>query len=350
MPVVRRRSRCGAATATTTLSAVSAASGTTPVPQSTAAAGSAAPRRATSTIHATHQAARVPSSRPSPGETSPSRPPPSPSTVAGPTAGATTRLAATATRLTWPERAATRGVHASWAAAGTATASASHRGSHRASASRQPGASSRMPAVARTDSAKPIEVASAGSTSSRHTTATPSARVPRCRPCTPIASSPTDPIAAARTTLGSVRASSTNPAMPNAPTAYSQRPRTPTQRASSMQEPHHQREVGAGDREQVRQAGGPEVVREVGVDRRVVPVDQGRDQRALVRGAVLDRAAQRGADGVGPPPPGVGPGQRVGRPPGPEHGGQVRPVGGREPSRGPHGRPQRHPPPARVRR
>ena len=85
---------------------------------------------------------------PAHGQTRPTSPPARPSTVAGPTAGATARLATTATRLTCPEIAATSGVQASWAVAGTAIASASHRGSHRARASRQPGASSRMPAVA----------------------------------------------------------------------------------------------------------------------------------------------------------------------------------------------------------
>ncbi len=45
------------------------------------------------------------------------------------------------------------------------------------------------------------------------------------------------PIAAARTTLGSVRASSTKPTMPSAPTAYRPRPRTPHQRDSTSRNP-----------------------------------------------------------------------------------------------------------------
>ncbi len=133
--------------------------------------------------------------------------------------------------------AATSGVQASWAVAGTAIASASQRGSHLARASRHPGASSRIPAVAATESAKPTLVARPGSTSRRATTAAPSARVPRWRPSVPIASRPTVPIAAARTTLGSVRASSTKPTIPTAPTAYSQRPRTPHHRASTSRKP-----------------------------------------------------------------------------------------------------------------
>ena len=75
-----------------------------------------------------------------------------------------------------------------------------------------------MPAVANTDSAKPAETASAGVTSSNPVTATPSARRPRRRPSVPSANSPTVPIAAARTTLGSVRASRTKPTIPSRPT------------------------------------------------------------------------------------------------------------------------------------
>ena len=155
MPPAGRCSRRGPASATTRRSAVRSASAPALVPQSTAAAGRSAPRRATSTIQATHRDASVPSRWPPQGQTSPTSPPASPSTVAGPTAGAAARLATTATRLTWPEMAATSGVQASWAVAGTAIASASQRGSQRARASRHPGASRRIPAVATTESAKP---------------------------------------------------------------------------------------------------------------------------------------------------------------------------------------------------
>ncbi len=237
MPPAGRRSRRGPASASTTVSRVNTASDEAPVPQSTAAVGRSAPRRATSTIHATQSEASVPSRSPAQGQASPTSPPARPSTVAGPTAGATARFATTATMLTCPEIAATSGVHASWAVAGTAIASASHRGSHRHIASRQPGANSRIPAVATTDNAKPTLVASPGSTSNRATTAAPSVRAPRSRPSVPIASSPTVPMAAARTTLGSVRASSTNPTMPTAPSAYSQRPRAPHHRPSTSRKP-----------------------------------------------------------------------------------------------------------------
>ena len=47
----------------------------------------------------------------------------------------------------------------------------------------------------------------------------------------------TAPMAAARSTLGSVRASSTKPTIPATPTTPSQRPRTPTQRATTSRNP-----------------------------------------------------------------------------------------------------------------
>ncbi len=134
--------------------------------------------------------------------------------MAGATAGAANRFAATATRLTSPEIAATTGVQATWAANGTETASATQRGVHRISASRQAGARSRIPPVASTDRAKPALTPSPGSTSSSTSTATPSPRVPRERPLRPMPISATVPIAAARTTLGSVRATSTKPTIP----------------------------------------------------------------------------------------------------------------------------------------
>ena len=167
----------------------------------------------------------------------PRSPPASPRTVAGATAGAASRLAATATRLTCPESAATTGVQATCAASGTDTASATQRGVHRISASRQTGASSRMPAVARTDRAKPAVTASRGQTSSSPSTATPSPRVPRERPLLPIPTSATVPIAAARTTLGSARAVITNPTIPSPASTWSQRPRTPHQRARMSRKP-----------------------------------------------------------------------------------------------------------------
>jgi hypothetical protein len=200
-------------------STVRAASGSGPVPQSTAAVGTDAPQRATAMIHPAAHAAGAATTTPSGTHSSPPRPPARPSTVAGATAGAARRLAATATRLTCPDSAATTGVQATCAASGTDTASATQRGVHRMRASRHSGARSRMPAVASADSANPAVTASWGRKSRRPSTATPSPRTPRERPLRPIPTSATAPIAAARTTLGSARAVSTNPAMPSAPRA-----------------------------------------------------------------------------------------------------------------------------------
>ena len=347
--MLRRRSRCGAATAIPAVSRVSTASGSTPVPQSTAAAGSPAPRVATRTIQATHQAAGVPARWPSGVQSRPRSPPARPRTVAGPTTGATRRLAPTATRLTWPEIAATSGVQASWAAAGTATASASQRGSQRASASRQPGASSRIPPVASTESAKPTEVASPGSTSRSTTSATPRARLPRCRPLEPRASRPTPPMAAARSTLGSVRASSTNPAMPEDPDGVEPAAAHPQPPGHHQQEAHHQGQVGAGDGQQVRQAGGAEVVREGRVEPAVVTVDQRGHQRPLLGRATRHRGPDRGPQRTGGPPPHVRAGQGLRRPGRHQDRGHVGSARRHQPPRRPHGGAERHVAPRVVR-
>src|SRR4051794_17607286 len=92
--VTGRTSSRGPASAITAITTTSRAKATGPVPQPTAAVGSAAPCSATVTSQATHQDASVPNSRPTGAQTSVSRPPARPSTVAGPTTGATSRLAA----------------------------------------------------------------------------------------------------------------------------------------------------------------------------------------------------------------------------------------------------------------
>ena len=232
--------------------------------------------------------------------------------MAGPTAGGDGQVGDDRDQADLPEIAATSGVHASWAVAGTAIASASQRGSHRARASRQPGASSRIPAVATTESANPTLVASPGSTSSSATTAAPSARAPRSRPSVPIASSATVPIAAARTTLGSVRASSTNPTIADGPHGVQPAPAHPAPPAEHQQEADHEGQVGAGDGQQVGEPGGAEVVGQAGVQAGVVAVDQRRHQRPLAR-AVGGRPTSRieVADRLGAPPPRVRSGEQL---------------------------------------
>ena len=119
---------------------------------------------------------------------------------------------------TWPEIAATRGVHASWAASGTETASATQRGSQRVSRSRQPGANQRMPGRGQGREGEPgrHRQPRVEQQQEEHRGAErPGARAGD-RGC-PCRSAPTEPITAARSTLGSVRASSTNPSTPSTP-------------------------------------------------------------------------------------------------------------------------------------
>ena len=138
-----------------------------------------------------------------------------PATVATGTSGAARRFARTPTTLTDPWRRTTRGAVISWAATGTASAGPSgarRRGRRAPMASPHGRVKRRRPSVATEDSAKPKERASHGSSASTTTIAAPSTGSPadrreRLRPRSPIA-----PMAAARTTLGSGRARTTNPA------------------------------------------------------------------------------------------------------------------------------------------
>ena len=139
--------------------------------------------------------------------------------------------------------------------------------------------------------------------------------------------SPTVPIAAARTTLGSVRASSTNPATPSAPTSDQPARAHPGPAGEQQQAADHQRQVGARDGEQVGQPGGAERVDQLRGHAAVVAVDQRRHQRPGARGCVGDRLADRGAQPVGAPRPGAGPREDDRWPARAEHPGEVTGVG-----------------------
>ena len=89
-----------------------------------------------------------------------------------------------------------------------------------------------MPAQAKTDSAKPIDLLRNGSTSSKIMLATARLRTPAARLPEPSAARATRPIAAARSTLGSVRHKATKMITPANPRMRSHHPRTPTQRAT----------------------------------------------------------------------------------------------------------------------
>jgi hypothetical protein len=133
--------------------------------------------------------------------------------------------------LTRPEIAATTGVVASWAASGTVIDSAMICGSQRLMIMVQRRDHQTMPAQARTDSAKPTDLLRNGSSNSKITVATARLRTPAARLPEPSAAKATSPIAAARSTLGSLRHRAMKMITPQRPTTRNHQPRTPTQRA-----------------------------------------------------------------------------------------------------------------------
>ena len=160
-----------------------------------------------------------------------------PSTVAGPTNGPASAFAARPDTLTRSEITATNGVVASCAASGTAIDSARIGGSQRLMITVQRRAHQTMPAHARTDSAKPIDRLRNGSTKSKIMLATARLRTPAARLPDPSAARATRPIAAARSTLGSVRHRATKMITPARPTTRSHHPRTRIQRAVVSRNP-----------------------------------------------------------------------------------------------------------------
>ncbi|MNW56377.1 hypothetical protein D3C74_340880 [compost metagenome] len=136
-----------------------------------------------------------------------------PSTVAGTSAGAATRFAGTAYVAIDGSSRTRTGAHASWAVSGTASANAGPLPIHGARRRDTGWVPSTRAAVATLDSTNPYERASHGSSSSSTTTTAASAGTAREGRPSPIPTSPTTPMAAARSTLGSGWTSSTNPAM-----------------------------------------------------------------------------------------------------------------------------------------
>ena len=198
-----------------------------------------APCTATAMIHEAHQAAGAATSRPERGGDQPDH-----SAGQAEHRGRARRRAPPAgwrrppPGVTWPEMAATSGVQAICAASGTATASATQRGSQRAQpvapARREPedagGGQGREGEPGRHRQPRVDQQQEQHGGAQRPGTA--------ATPVVPMPTSATEPIAAARSTLGSVRASSTKPDARRAP-----RPRPgpgrgrPTQRASRSREP-----------------------------------------------------------------------------------------------------------------
>ena len=114
------------------------------------------------------------------------------------------------------------------------------------------------------------------------------------------------PIAAARTTDGSGRASSTNPATPSSAHEEDPAAADADPARDEQQRGEHQREVGARHRGEVGQPGGPELLDHVAGQPLVVPGHQRRDQGAAASGPpAADRrteartasAARNSADG-----------------------------------------------------
>ncbi len=212
--------------------------------------------------------------------------------MAGPTAGAADRSATTATRLTWPDMAATSGVQASCAASGTATASATQRGSQRqpvAPPGREPedaGGGQRREGEPERHRQPRVEAAAAHGCAS--------ARVPRARPWCPCRPGRPNPSPRpGRRSARCGRAARTDHAEG---ADHHQTARAYAGPAGEQeQRTDHERQVGAGDRQQMGEPRGTEGVGEVlGHPPSSPSTRAGTRARAvrLVRDRVADRAAQ----------------------------------------------------------
>lgn len=223
-------------THSTNRAAVAAASSSppgSPPGQGSSAPGSRAPVRATAAIHpagtpahqASHSAAGIHS-----GATASVA---KPSTVAGPAASSASRLHGTATRLTRAVSTTTTGAHTAWAAAAAPTASANlGRIPRRCSASLHRGPRVSRAPVASTDSRKPMLRDSQGSYSNSSRTAAARAGSSDLRRPVARASRVTAPQAAARSTLGSGRHTTTKPDVSAAPHRAVARSDSPNRGAS----------------------------------------------------------------------------------------------------------------------
>lgn len=189
-----------------------------PPGQESSAPGSAAPVRATRAIQPAGTAAQRASSSAAGIHTGAAPSAANPSTVAGPAANSASRLQGTATRLTRAASTATTGPHTACAAAAAASASASRGGTpRRCMASLHRGARVSRAPVASTDNRKPGLRASHGSYSTSSRTAAARAGSRDLRRPVAMASKVTIPQAAARSTLGSGRHTTTKARVSTAP-------------------------------------------------------------------------------------------------------------------------------------
>ena len=234
---------------------------------------------------------------------SPTTPPSRPSTVAGPTTGATTRLAATATRLTWPESAATSG------------RAGELRGRRHRDRLRQP---ARQPPGERVAPGRRQQQDPGGREhGQREPRRGRQAGVDEQQPDDRDAEAPDPPVPAAVTEPDQRdRPHRGGPQHARLGAGQQHEPDDPGrpddgQPATAHADParHHEQEaddqgqVGARDRGQVRQPGGPEVGAQRLGHRGVVAVHQRRHQRTLALGGGAPRtpgsthAAPRGPPG-----------------------------------------------------
>ena len=170
-----------------------------------------------------------------PGQSTPSTSATRPSTVEGPTSGPTSMFTGTAQTETSGVSRISTGVQAAWATSGTASTSAAVRPSRPplicSSARASGGAASRIAAVARAESRKPIEAALTGSSTDHSATVRASAATGEARTPANRAASSGAAMVAARCTLGSSPTSHTYPA--TTPAAISRRGRRRTPASSS---------------------------------------------------------------------------------------------------------------------
>lgn len=137
-----------------------------------------------------------------------------PSMVTGATSGPATTLAGNEYTANWGCRATMTGPHKSCADNGTAIPAASHGGTQPGNQEAMRRASRMMPRVARTESRKPTLVPRKGSKKSKRMVAAHRKLSDRPRSPEESAATPTNPITAARSTLGSGPTRTTKAASP----------------------------------------------------------------------------------------------------------------------------------------
>ena len=225
-----------------------------------------------------------------------------PSHMTGATTGAASRLAGSEASDTCSKWNARSGAVATVAATVIAVASATGSGRpRRASSARSGGASSSSPATAANESCQPGSPAARGFSTSVTAAASPSAYQRDAGRPASAATRPAIPITPARWIDGPPPASGTYSATRTAAAISRARSGTSSDRAGREHQHAEEQHVLAGDGEQVREAGPPEVGLDVLGDRLVLPEHHPAQQRGLGRREPAAQAVGRPlADGVEP--------------------------------------------------